>query len=185
MKKVFAVFFLMIMIACAKVSVETTKPIKVDINLRVDIYQHVQKDVDSIMDEIYSDQQSRLNSIFVLPCVYAADFSSQVNEAIQGIKSRLSKMENYFASGYIGENKDGALEVVADVPDSVSDELLTDLKKENADREVLYRATADKNGASLSDVRKIFFEKHYEKAADGSFFEAYDQATDAYIWKKK
>ena len=53
MRKIALLLLTIIAFGCAKVQVETTKPIKVDVNMRVDVYQHVVKDVESVNDQIY------------------------------------------------------------------------------------------------------------------------------------
>ena len=50
MKMIFLLMvFLMASLGCARIKVEAPKePIKMDISMRLDIYQHVQKDIDDI-----------------------------------------------------------------------------------------------------------------------------------------
>ena len=82
MKRLVVIMVAIIAVACAKVSVETKEPIKVDVNMRVDIYQHVVEDVQSINDQIYGGSQQEFNSLFFIHTAYAQDASSAMQAAI-------------------------------------------------------------------------------------------------------
>lgn len=179
MKKIFTLVSLMFVFACARVSVEASKPIKVDITMRLDVYQHVEKDVNSIVDKIYEGKPKKLNAVFDLGAVYAADFSSDVDMAITRSQVRLGHIEEYLSKGYIGENKAALLVVLSGAPADV----VQLVQEENNDREILYKSTAEKNGADISVVRKAFFDKHYQKAPAGASFEFCTASGCA--WKNK
>jgi uncharacterized protein YdbL (DUF1318 family) len=179
MKKLGVVLIMVIFLGCAKLSVETKKPIQVDINMRLDVYQHVVQEADSIESQIYGNSQPEINSIFTIGAVYAAD---NQEDAIRRRKERAAKIENYFDQGYIGENRKGYLSLLKnDLPSQV-EEIVA---KENKDRKIIYENTAEKNNAKLSAVEKIFFKDHYNRASSGWYFEVYDQNKEKYIWQKK
>lgn len=186
MKKVFFIYLVVTSIACARVNLQTAEPIKVDINMRVDIYQHVVEDVNNIQSQIYGEKGKQINAVFGIEYAYAQDYSSEVTAAIERRRERLTIIEEYFKEGYIGENKDAYLQIIAD-------ELSSDLKEkignivtqENKDREIIYKATAEKNEAEVSQVRKIFFDDDYKRAPSGYWFEVYDEEKGEYIWIKK
>ena len=180
MKKLVIVFIGLVVFGCAKVSVETPKPIKVDINMRVDVYQHVVKDVESINDQIYGPENKELNSLFGLGTVYAQDLSTQASEAIARRKSRVGKIEEYFSKGYIGENRKALLEIVGDVPANTKSEVKDIVNQENKDRDIIYGATAKKNNTDISGVRKVFFESDYKRASSGFWFQ-----TESGKWVQK
>jgi len=185
MNRIFVIILVLIAFGCAKVSLETAKPIKVDINMRVDIYQHVAQDVESINDEIYGSQEKKLNSIFMIQNAYAADWSEEAQEAISRRKARVDKIEECFIKGYIGENRDALLEIRGDVPSELKAELRSLIREENKDREIIYKETAGKNNTSVSEVRKIFFSGDYKRAASGYYFEVYDDNKGRYLWIRK
>jgi len=172
-------------VGCAKVSVETKEPIKVDINMRVDVYQHVVKDVESVNDEIYGTPEKNFNALFSLQSVYAAEWSSKAQEAISRRKSRAAKIDDYFREGYIGENKDALLEVKNLPSGSLVSEVQTLVTNENADRQIIYVETAAKNGVSIREASKVFFESDYRRASSGWWFEIYDATSDSYVWRQK
>jgi len=178
--RIIALFILSIFIlACAKVSVEASKPIKVDISMRLDVYQHVENDVNSIVDRIYEGKPKQVNWFLGIGSVYAADFSPQVEAAIARSQMRLTQIEDYLAKGYIGENRDGMLVVLSDE----NADVMQTVTQENDDRLVIYKNTADENGADLATVRKAFFDKHYQKAPQGASFEVC--SSSGCVWKKK
>ncbi len=179
MKKLGIFLAVVVLFGCARVSVETKKPIKVDINMRLDVYQHVVKEAESIEDQIYGDDEAEMNSIWGISAAYAAD---SLSEAIERRKQRAVKIENYFKKGYIGENRNGYLKLLkSDTPYQVKEVIA----QENKDRKIIYQSTADKNNAQLSAVEKIFFKDHYQRAPAGWYFEIYDQEEGKYIWQKK
>jgi uncharacterized protein YdbL (DUF1318 family) len=180
MRYLTVVLAIVFLFGCAKVNLQTSKPIKLDINMRVDVYQHVVNDAVSIEDQIYGQvgtQKSgkQLNSLWGISEVYAADLSAQLPAAIEGRKTRMSKVEEYFAKGYVGENQYADLAVIA--KDLTGDELSAVeaiVTAENNDRAIIYKATAEKNNASLEETRKIFFKEHYKRGLSGYWFELSD-----------
>lgn len=179
MKKAILFIFLIVLFGCARVTVETKEPIRVDINMRLDIYQHVLRDVEAIEEQIYGNQERQMNSIFGIGLVYAQD---QMQAAIEKRRERVTEIENYFEQGYIGENRNAYLEVISkSAPEAVKNIV----SRENADRETIYRETARRNNAPLPEVRKVFFESHYRRAPSGWYFEVYDSRTGEYTWQRK
>ncbi len=185
MKKVFFILLAIALISCAKVNLQTSQPLKVDINMRVDVYQHVVKDVESIQDQIYGSTQKQMNAILFINEAYAQEYSEDVTAAIERRRTRVDAIDRYFSKGYIGENKSALLEFIA------KDNLLADLKntientiaEENADRSLIYKAIAEKNGVNVSETAKIFFDDDYKRAPSGYWFEVNDGGR--YAWKQK
>jgi len=185
MKKVFFILSAIALISCAKVNLQTSQPLKVDINMRVDVYQHVVKDVESIQDQIYGSTQKQINAILFMNEAYAQEYSADVSAAVERRKGRIDAIDKYFAKGYIGENKDAYLEFIA------KENILTDLKnavesaiaEENADRSTIYKAIAQKNGVDVKDTAKVFFDDDYKRAPNGYWFEVYEGGR--YTWKQK
>ncbi len=174
-------------LSCASLNVQTKKPIKVDINMRVDVYQHVVKDVESLESQVYGEPESKqLNALFSWGYAYAAEYSPEVTNALTRRKRRAGRLEAFLKAGYIGENRDALLEVISkNIPDNLKEEVEGIVKDENADREIVYRATAEKNGITIDEVRKVFFNDHYRRAKEGYWFEVYDKDTGKYRWVRK
>lgn len=161
-----------IMLGCAKVNVETAKPLRLDINMRLDVYQHVAKDIDSIEDQVYGDNEKKMNFLSLGQDVYAADAAPQVAAAIERRKARLDEIEDILAKGYVGENHNADLEII---DASLSGGSLTQVealvRQENKDRAIIYDATAAKNGVAAEDVRRIVLNDHYQRAPKGYWFQ--------------
>lgn len=179
MKKLIFFLFLVFLPGCARLRVETKEPIRVDINMRLDVYQHVVEDVRSIEEQIYGNRKRKINYLFGASPVYAA---SQVEEAIKQRRQRVEVIENYLGRGYVGENRKAYLEVIED---NVSPEVKRIVEKENKDRSLIYRDVARRNNAPLAETKKVFFKNHYQRAPSGWHFEIYDSSKGAYTWVKK
>jgi len=194
MRSAFIIFILGLFLAlgCARLSVEAPKePIKVDISMRLDVYQHIQNDIDAI-EEIVSggspsvqdnaDKQSLLRMFISL--AYAEDgLSKQVENAALGRRNRLQEIMALEKAGVIGENKLGFLEIKntsgsgSDVGQLVS--------SENADRLTIYKSLADKNNTSLEEIQKIYASRLQKEAPAGAPIEVFNQVSGVYEWKIK
>ncbi len=183
MKRVLIVIFCIVVVACARINVQTKEPIKVDVNMRVDIYQHVVKDVQSINDQIYGGQEKEFNSLFFIKEAFAQDFTNAVQNAIAMRKSRFKEIEHYFVMGYIGENRNALLEIRSEIPQAELGRVKTAIIAENANRETIHKAIAAKDGADISQTRKVFFEDDYRRALSGFLFEALKDGR--YVWAEK
>jgi uncharacterized protein YdbL (DUF1318 family) len=59
------------------------------------------------------------------------------------------------------------------------------ITEENTDRDIIYKATAQKNGVELGRARQIFFNDHFNRAASGWWFQVYNPDTGTYNWSRK
>ncbi|MBN3040927.1 MAG: DUF1318 domain-containing protein [Candidatus Omnitrophica bacterium] len=183
MRNMLVVMICLAFFACAKVSVETKEPIKVDINMRVDVYQHVVKEVDSINDQIYGTAEKEYNMLPFLARAYAQESKPVLQGAIQRRKERLNQIEKYFVMGYIGENRNALLEIRSQLPPDESAAIKSMVEAENNDRETIISEVAQEQGADKSEVRKVFFKKDYERALSGFLFEVLKDGK--YVWEEK
>ncbi|MBU2102776.1 MAG: DUF1318 domain-containing protein [Candidatus Omnitrophota bacterium] len=180
-----AIIFMAVAIpGCARVRVEAPKePIKVDITMRLDVYQHVVKDIDDI-ESIVSGTTPRAAGItrkasWLIENVYAEDgLSPDVEAAALRRKDRLPQLTSWEEKGVIGENREGL--VVVRASGSVDAQLVSD---ENADRMVIYQWIAKKNGTSVASVKELYAKKLQETAPSGTPIEVMDGATGNYGWK--
>ncbi len=177
---------------CARVNVGGSKePIKVDIAMRLDIYQHVQKDIDSIENIVAGDKtqpakkagnHSFLNCL--LSSAYAQEgLSPDVEQAALRRKDRRDILSSWEAKAVVGENKAGLVEIRnAGLVDSSVDGLV---KAENADRMLIYRSLAQKYGETLEQIQKVYAEKLADQAPSGTPIEALNNSTGSSEWKVK
>ncbi|MBU1112251.1 MAG: YdbL family protein [Candidatus Omnitrophica bacterium] len=175
MKKFGVVLLMFAVLGCAKLNVETKEPIKVDINMRIDVYQHVAKDAESINDQIYGNNEKKINFLFNFSQAYAASVDD-LEAAIERRKARAGQIEENFNQGYIGENRKALLEVRSKAAAGIE----SLVNSENADRQIIYQYTAEKNGVDVSETQKVFFQDDYERASSGWWLEV-----SPGTWKQK
>ncbi|HNX80623.1 MAG TPA: DUF1318 domain-containing protein [Candidatus Omnitrophota bacterium] len=158
---------------CARVKVEAPKdPIKVDVSMRLDIYQHVAKDIDAIENIVTgtqnkpapADNRSCL-SVFIATA-YAQSLDQDVEAAALRRRDRLSNLEAYESKGVLGESKQGL--VVIQSADKADTQARALVESENSDRLVIYQSVARKNGIPLADVQKMYAKKLQQNAPAGT-----------------
>jgi len=157
---------------CASVEVKAPKdPIKMDISMRLDVYQHVVRDIDAIEDLVEGNVPAKsgakkLSSLFGIGTAYAAeeDLSPETRDAAYRRRDRHAELESYQSRGVLGESKSGFV-VVRGAADGRANEIVT---AENADRMVIYRAIASKRQSSVQDVQKIYAERLRERVPSGT-----------------
>jgi uncharacterized protein YdbL (DUF1318 family) len=193
MKKL--VLFLMLGVifglGCARVRVEAPKePIKVDISMRLDIYQHIQKDIDAI-ESIVSGSQTKSKKgnnqswlgYFVSTAFAEEVLNPEVEQAALRRRERISDLNNRQSEGVIGENKSGLVEIRAlEKTDSALEALV---KAENSDRMIIYEAVAKKNNTSVEEVQKLYAQRLKKDAPAGTPIEVLNEVTGKYEWKVK
>ncbi|MDD4013719.1 MAG: DUF1318 domain-containing protein [Candidatus Omnitrophica bacterium] len=169
-KIVFTAFSCVLVLGCASVQVKAPKdPIKVDISMRLDVYQHVVQDIDAIESLVSGPApgtitQSRLP--FALDIAHADEgFGPEVEAAIASRRQRYSAVMELGSKGVLGENHLGLLEIRGTGPEAAKAAELASL--ENADRMKIYDAIARKNGTSVRDVQLVYAERMRKDAPAG------------------
>lgn len=191
------IFFLLVIgiiltLACARVRVEAPKePIKVDISMRLDIYQHVVKDIDKIESIVSGsqektkpkdDKQSLLG--YFIGSVYAqGELNPEIEQAALRRKDRYSELTSWEGKGVIGENRSGLLEIRN--PQQSNPSLDNLVKAENSDRMIIYKSVAKKNNVTVEEIQKIYAERLQKSAPSGTPIEVFNSKTAAYEWKIK
>jgi len=181
MKKtlIFAMIALAIGLGCARVNVGGSKePIKVDIAMRLDIYQHVQKDIDSIENIVSGDKiksekkpggQSWLNLLEAN--VYAQDdLSPEIEQTALRRKNRRATLDSWEAKAVVGENNAGLVEIRNSGQADSSVKSL--VQEENADRLLIYRSLSQKYNQALEQIQKVYAEKLSAQAPSGTPIES-------------
>lgn len=192
MKKIFILALGVILsLGCAKMQVGGTKePIKVDISMRLDIYQHVEKDIDEIESIVSGskeknkalDKQSLLE--YFITNAYAQEgLSQEVEQAALRRKDRYVELSSLQSKGIVGENGAGLLEIRNSSAASLSVQEL--VKLENNDRMIIYRSIAQKNNTSLKEIQKLYAKRLQNDAPSGTPIEILNQATGASEWTVK
>ena len=170
MRKLYILLALgILIIGCARVRVEAPKdPIKLDISMRLDIYQHVAKDIDAIEGIVSGNEtkpaagkQGSMLDIFVKDAYAEASFGPEVEQAAYSRRDRRPQLLSLEEKGMAAENNIGLVEIRGDADSSARALIDT----ENSDRMVIYKAIAAKNGISVEDVQKIYAKKIQENMA--------------------
>jgi len=178
-------------IACARVRVEAPKePIKVDISMRLDIYQHIEKDIDQIegivsgaKENNKSKNNQSLLGYFIPPAFAQEGLGPEVEQAALRRKDRYSELVSWQKNGVIGENKSGLLEVrIAEKADPA---VVTLVNSENSDRMIIYNALSKKNNSPVAEIQKLYANRLQKDANPGTPIEIFNQATGGYDWKIK
>lgn len=188
-KSFFAAFALLFMVlGCASVQVKAPKePIKVDISMRLDVYQHVAKEIDDIENMVSgAGTTSSLQSFnfFGTECAYAEEgYGPEVSEAVARRKARYGEINKLESQGILGENKSGLLEVRSS--GNAGADILELVTGENSDRMAIYRSIARKNAASVQEIQKIYAKRLQKDAPPGSQIEAVDETTGKSYWQVK
>jgi len=174
---------LFVSLGCARVQVVAPKePIKMDISMRLDIYQHVQKDIDAIENIVSGaageptkapDKQSMLG-IFVGNAYAQESLSPEVEQAALRRKARRAELSSWEAKGVIGENKNALVEIRNSQEADLSASQI--VSQENADRMIIYQSIANKNGTSVAEVQKLYAERLQSSAPSGTPVQAPDGA---------
>ena len=191
MKKIVVLLALTVFaIGCARVSLQAPKePIKLDISMRLDVYQHVEKDINSIEDIVSgtdkitkagADKQSFLR--YFTGTAYAEDaLDPAVEQAALSRKARRDQIFSLLQAGKAGENRLGLLEI-RDSSDSAVSELVA---TENKDRMVIYQALAAKNNTTVEQIQKPYALRLQKDAPQGAPVEEFNSSSGNYQWQTK
>ncbi|MGD0336489.1 MAG: DUF1318 domain-containing protein [Candidatus Omnitrophota bacterium] len=179
-------------IGCARVSVQGSKePIKLDISMRLDIYQHVEKDIDAIEGIVSGDKdnkkpvdkQSFLSSFINNAYAEEEEFNPEVREAALRRKARVDELRAFEEKGIIGENKMGLVEVRDQ--SQATDSVRKLVEAENSDRMFIFKSMAAKNNISVQEVQKLYAKRLYHRLRPGTPVEVLNEASGNYEWSKK
>jgi uncharacterized protein YdbL (DUF1318 family) len=179
-------------LGCARVSVQGSKePIKLDISMRLDIYQHVEKDIDAIEGIVsgdkdnkkLTDKQSFLSSFINNAYAEEGEFNPEVREAALRRRARVDELHALEEKGIIGENKMGLVEVRDS--SQATDSARQLIEAENSDRMIIFKSMAAKNNISIEEVQKLYARRLYHRLPTGTPVEVLNEASGVYEWSKK
>ncbi|MFA7344186.1 MAG: DUF1318 domain-containing protein [Terrimicrobiaceae bacterium] len=141
--------------AAPTVNLSTAEPIKVDISMRLDVYDH--------------NRQTGARSASPGPA----------GEPETRRRNRMADIQNFKNSRLVGEGRDGLLSIRVDTPGEVGEYVRKTVADENLDRMALMKAIAEKGQKSLPDVQaeqsSLWQKRSFEgelietEAPDGTF----------------
>jgi uncharacterized protein YdbL (DUF1318 family) len=138
-------------------------PVKVDLNMRVDVYQHpdanVQKRVASTQPAATEDAQTRS-------------------------RNRMGEVQVLKNNRIVGESGQGLLEIRNKPPGEFGDYVQRIIEAENKDRTALMHDIAQKKNLALGEVQRQQAELARNKAFSGEWIEV-PQSDGTFVWKQK
>lgn len=169
---------------CASVQVKAPKePIKVDVTMRLDVYQHVVKDIDNIESIVSGKTEAKpkggMKLNFLIANAYAEEgLSPDVEKAALRRKDRFAELNVLEGKGAIGENRLGMVETKgAGAPADL-------ISAENADRMIIYKSLAKKNNVTVESIQIIYAGRLQDSAPSGTPIEVMG-ASGSYKWITK
>ena len=131
---------LLFLAGCAipTVNLGTSEPIKVDIDMRLDVYQHSPP----------ADKK-----LTAKPAAEAAAAAGSADAQTRR-RNRLADIQQFKNSRIVGEGHDGLVVIRVDTPGDYGDYIRKVVTEENDDRMALMKAAAEKEKISLPEVQK-------------------------------
>jgi uncharacterized protein YdbL (DUF1318 family) len=176
-------------LGCARLRVEAPKePIKVDITMRLDVYQHIIKDIDAIEDIVSGEGRERarpqsLLDSFVGYCYAEEGLNPEIEQAALRRKERYAQLSSLQQKGVVGENRNGLVEIRT--PGQSSPQVDELIKLENNDRMIIYRLIAEKNRVSVEEIQKVYAKRLQNDAPPATPVEVLNEASGSYEWRVK
>ena len=175
--KTFSFFIvgLISLLGCASVKMVAPKePIKLDVSMRMDIYQHMQNDINAIENKVAGpvtnstapNKKISLGSFLggFITDAYADDgLGEEAQGAVSRRHDRHAQLADLEAKGAIGESASGRVELKAEAAGA---QALADA--ENNDRMIVYKAVAQKNGGSMEEVASLYAKRLQADAPAGT-----------------
>jgi len=138
-------------------------PVKVDLNMRVDVYQHadttVQKRVAATQPAVTEDAQTRL-------------------------RNRMGEVQVLKNNRLVGESRKGLLEIRNQPPGEFGEYVQRTVEAENKDRLAMMEEIVQKQHLRLEEVERQQSELARNKAFNGEWIEV-RQPDGTFAWKQK
>ncbi|HEY5792056.1 MAG TPA: DUF1318 domain-containing protein [Chthoniobacterales bacterium] len=164
-KKIRKIWFLipLALAACSAPSVNlaTPEPIKVDIDMRLDVYQHADPNAVAVAAAAASKPKP----------APAATPSSAQDPAVRQ-KNRAAEIQNFKNSRWVGEGREGLLVIRQPLPDGdAGDYIAKVVQQENVDRNRLMREQADAQKKPLAEIQAQAAAEWRNRSFSGEFIE--------------
>lgn len=118
--------------ACASptVNLATPQPIKVDIAMRLDVYQHAKEAAKKSTSSVATS-----------------------TDPVEARRNRMADIQTFKNSRLVGEGRDALLAIRVETPGDYGDFIRKTVDAENADRMALMKSDAEKQKASLPQIQ--------------------------------
>jgi hypothetical protein len=142
------------------VKLGTDKPLKVDIKMKLDVYQHDPKDGAKKTDTRASEDPEDAR------------------------RSRLAEIQTLKNSRLVGENRAGLLDIRNQPVGEYGDYVRKTVAAENADRSKLMEKLAKDRGVPLAEIQKSQAALFRQSSFTGEWYEEAD-SSGGFVWKQK
>lgn len=161
-KKIRKIWFLvpLLLAGCATPSVNlaTPEPIKVDIGMRLDVYQHA--------------DPNAIAAAKVKPAVSPNSTATTSPDPVAGQKNRAVEIQNFKNSRWVGEGHDGLLIVRPPLPyGDEGDYIAKVVQQENLDRKRIMRSQSEVEKKNLGQIQAQFGEEWRNRSFAGEYIE--------------
>ncbi len=170
------------------------KPIEINVNVRIDIYNHVA----AVEEDIYGDYlegedeetpgggESFLRNMF-MRSAYGKSDTDKYNAAKNRRKARAGQVVQYKKDGSIGENHKGLVSLIQSEKvksdKSYADKVEKLVEKENADRDTMFKIDAGKRGVPVDILRQETARYWRDNSKSGHWIEVKEDGK--WVWKRK
>lgn len=147
--------------ACAgpTVNLATPHPIKVDIAMRLDVYQHAKESAKQPTDKSAPDPAAAR-------------------------RNRSADIQTFKNSRIVGEGRDALLSIRVETPGDYGDYIRAAVRAENADRMALLKAEAERQKSALPDIQAKQAEINRNLAFKGEWIEV-EKSPGEFAWQQK
>jgi uncharacterized protein YdbL (DUF1318 family) len=163
MRTLFSASALALLLGCSTptVNLSTQDPIKVDIAMRLDVYQH-----------------TKATTLKTSP---PADKSSDPESRR---RNRMADIQNFKNSRLVGEGRDGLLSIRVDTVGDAGDYVRKTVAEENADRMALMLSLAEKEKRNPQDIQSAQSALWQKRSFEGELIEV-SQPDGTTVWVAK
>jgi len=146
------------------VNLSTDEPIRVEIDVRLDVYQH--------REEGEQDTTS-------------SETEPEAMDATRDRKNRLADIQTMKNNRLVGEDRNGLLVVLENPGGDYGDYVAKVVRQENQDRMAIMRQAAEEEGISLADVQARQAELNRTRAFEGEYIEVNLPDGGGWQWVQK
>lgn len=191
-----AAISLAVLLACTpevKITGDAEKPIAINAEINIHIYQHAEEVVDDLYAGLDDEPEPEPDSAFVRVMerfvaalsISSCEAAEQKSQAYQEMKKLFADtMVKYMRTGYVGENKDGYVTYIGK-PEKCDPKVAAAaqeaVKKLNAARKAFYEEEAKSQNTTVAEIQKTYAAVYAAKAK-GIWVEVSNGKT--YEWKK-
>lgn len=190
-----AVLGLATLLACTpevKITGDSEKPIAINAEINIHIYQHAEEVVDDLYAGLEDEPEPEPDSAFVRVMerfvaalsISSCEAAEQKSQAYQEMKKAFAEAMKYMKSGYIGENRFGYVTYIgkAEKPDAqAAQDAQKAVSKLNAARKAFYEEEAKSQKTTVEEIQKTYAAV-YASRAKGIWVEICNGKN--YEWKK-